>query len=79
MEILAPAGSEESVLAAVRCGADAVYLGLQGLNARRGARNFDEETLHRTASFCHERGVKIHLTLNTLVFDREMAEQLLGE
>ena len=74
MEILAPAGSEESVLAAVRCGANAVYLGLQGLNARRGARNFDEETLHRTASFCHERGVKIHLTLNTLVFDREMEE-----
>lgn len=74
VEILAPAGSEESVRAAVRCGANAVYLGLQGLNARRGAKNFDEEALRRTASFCHERGVKIHLTLNTLVFDREMEE-----
>lgn len=71
MEILAPAGSRESLLAALRCGADAVYLGLNRLNARRGAQNFTEKDLLEAARLCNERGVKIHLTVNTMLFDSE--------
>lgn len=74
MEILAPAGSRESLLAALRCGADAVYLGLDRLNARRGAQNFTAQSLLEAARLCGERGVKIHLTLNTMLFDSEAGE-----
>lgn len=70
-EILAPAGSPDGLTAAVRCGADAVYLGGRFLNARRGAANFDENGLLEAVSFCHARNVKVYLTLNTLVFDDE--------
>ncbi|MCM1544255.1 MAG: U32 family peptidase [Ruminococcus sp.] len=71
-EILAPAGSPECVLAAVRCGADAVYLGLSAFNARRNAENFDFEKLRKAIEYCHSVGVKVHITLNTLVSDDEL-------
>lgn len=71
-EILAPAGSPDALKAAVFCGADAVYLGVGQLNARRGAENFDIDSLHETVSFCHSRGVKVYLTLNTVINDEEI-------
>ena len=58
-EILAPAGGEDQLVAAVRCGADAVYLGVGAFNARRGAKNFDREGLCRAAEYCRERGVRV--------------------
>lgn len=70
-EILAPAGSFECVLSAVRTGADAVYLGTHSFNARRGAENFGSEELKKTIEYCRARGVKVHVTLNTLVSDEE--------
>jgi len=72
LEILAPCGSFETLIAAVRCGANAVYLGTKELNARRGAHNFTFEELKKAAEYCHERGVKVYVTVNTLVFDCEM-------
>ena len=73
-EILAPAGGEAQLRAAVLCGADAVYLGLRGFNARAGAENFDENTLPQTVGWCHARGVRVYVTLNTLVTDRELPQ-----
>ncbi len=73
LEILAPAGNCEMLGAAVFSGADAVYLGLTGFNARRTAGNFTPEELKEAVSFCHARGVKVHVTLNTLVYDRELS------
>lgn len=75
-EILAPAGGEVQLRAAVLCGADAVYLGLRSFNARAGAENFDENTLPQTVGWCHSRGVKVYVTLNTLVTDRELPRWL---
>ncbi|MDR2908329.1 MAG: U32 family peptidase, partial [Oscillospiraceae bacterium] len=72
MEILLPAGSEESLIAAVRCGADSVYLGGSHLNARRGAANFDARQLASAVSFCHARGTKVYLTVNILTLEREL-------
>lgn len=71
-EVLAPAGSYEALEAAVRCGADAVYLGSGNFNARRNAANFDDSTLKKAIDYCHERCVKVYLTLNTLVKDSEI-------
>ena len=71
-EILAPVGNSESLLAALNCGADAVYLGVGDFNARHNAENFSLETLSETVSLCHKRGVKVYLTLNTLVNDSEI-------
>ena len=76
MELLAPAGSPESLTAAVQSGADAVYLGYGPLNARRNAKNFSQEELRQAVSYCHQRGTKVYLTLNTLVTDRELPEFL---
>lgn len=73
MELLAPAGSPEALTAAVQAGADAVYLGIGPLNARRNAKNFTPETLAQAVEYCHLRGVKVYLTLNTLLNDRELA------
>lgn len=73
-EILAPAGSFEALTAAVRSGADAVYLGGQSLNARRSAANFDDDALRQAVELCHDHGTKLHLTLNTIVSDRELPE-----
>ena len=72
LELLAPAGSPEAVTAAVQAGADAVYLGYGDFNARRNAKNFSLEELAAAVSYCHVRGAKVFLTLNTLVSDREL-------
>ena len=72
LELLAPAGSPEAVTAAVQAGADAVYLGYGDFNARRNAKNFSLEELASAVSYCHVRGAKVYLTLNTLVTDREL-------
>ncbi|MCD7756948.1 MAG: U32 family peptidase [Clostridiales bacterium] len=74
MELLSPAGGQEAVIAAVRSGADAVYLGSGNFNARRGAANFDDDALREAVDFCHLRGVKVYLTLNTLLGDGELEE-----
>ena len=74
LELLAPAGSMEALRAAVQNGADAVYLGAGSMNARMGARNFSVEELQEAVSYCRVRGVQVHLTLNTLVTDRELAQ-----
>ncbi len=71
-EILAPVGGQEQLLAAVRCGADAVYLGGKRFNARRNAANFEEATLAETVAYCHARDVKVYVTVNTLVTDAEL-------
>ena len=73
IEILAPVGSEEMLHAAVFSGADAVYLGFSGFNARTGAGNFDADSLKETVRFCHARGVKVHVALNTTVYGGELA------
>ena len=70
-EILAPAGSEESLLAALRCGADAVYVGGKLFSARQNAANFDLPQLQHAVELCHLYGAKLYLTVNTLVFDWE--------
>ena len=72
IEILAPCGSRESVFAAVRCGANAVYLGMKDFNARRNADNFDEAELGEVITYCHARNVKVYITVNTIVSDSEM-------
>ena len=72
LELLAPAGSMEALRAAVQNGADAVYLGGGGFNARMSAKNFSAEELREAVSYCHIRGVRVHLTLNTLLSDREL-------
>ncbi len=72
-EILAPVGGSEQLLAAVRCGADAVYFGLQDFNARRNADNFAGEGLADSIAYCHIHGVKVFVTINTLVMDSELA------
>ena len=74
MELLAPAGSMEALKAAVQNGANAVYLGCGSFNARQGAKNFTPQTLGEAIKYCHVRGVQVHLTMNTLVSDRETAE-----
>lgn len=70
-EILAPAGSMESLVAGVRSGANAVYLGGKMFNARRNAGNFDNDELKTAVEYCHRRGVKVYLTLNIVVSDEE--------
>ena len=75
-ELLAPVGGPEQLLAAVRCGADAVYLGTKVFNARRNAHNFGELDLPEVVSYCHEHGVKVHVTVNTLVTDPEWPQLL---
>lgn len=71
-EILAPAGSMESLIAGVRSGANAIYLGGKMFNARRNAGNFDNEELKNAVEYCHKRGVKVYLTLNIVVSDDEL-------
>ena len=71
LELLAPAGSMEALRAAVQNGADAVYLGCGSFNARQSAKNFTPQTLVEAVKYCHVRGVAVHLTLNTLISDRE--------
>ena len=71
LELLAPAGSMEALRAAVQNGANAVYLGSGMFNARQGAKNFTPQMLAEAVKYCHVRGVAVHLTLNTLVSDKE--------
>ena len=75
-ELLAPAGSPESLRAAVQNGADAVYLGWGEFNARRGAKNFNDQEFADALVYCHARGVKVFLTMNTLLTDRELPAAL---
>ena len=72
IEILAPVGNEEMLRAAVFSGADAVYLGFSGFNARTSANNFDADTLKDAVRFCHARGVAVHVALNTTVYGGEL-------
>ncbi len=75
-EILAPAGSYDSVVAAVRSGADAVYMGMHHFNARIKADNFGEDEITEAIRYCHSHGVKVHITMNTVIFDSEIPEAL---
>ena len=75
-ELLAPAGSPESLRAAVQNGAGAVYLGWGDFNARRSAKNFSDEEFAEALAYCHVRGVRVFLTLNTLLTDRELPRAL---
>ena len=75
-ELLAPAGSPAALEAAIDAGADAVYLGGSAFNARMGAVNFDSDALREYVTLAHRYGVKCYLTLNTLVYDRELHDTL---
>ena len=76
IEVLAPAGSPESLTAAVRAGADAVYLGGSAFSARAGAKNFDDGELKTAVEYCHARGVKVYLAVNTLLLQDELQKAL---
>ena len=76
LEILAPVGSPEALKAAVRCGADAVYLGASAFHARRHSQSFSDDDLPQVVSYCHARGTAVHLTLNTLIREEEMEKAL---
>ena len=74
MELLSPAGSREALEAAVQSGADAVYMGFGAFNARRSAKNFTDDDFAAAVHYCHLHGVKVYLTLNTLLTDRELPQ-----
>ncbi|MBN1623867.1 MAG: U32 family peptidase [Clostridia bacterium] len=76
LELLAPAGSPEALEAAVASGADAVYLGLDEFSARSKAINFNKDNLKDYIAFCHNKGVKVFVTLNTLIYDNEMSRAI---
>lgn len=76
MELLSPAGDMECLIAAVQNGADAVYFGGGSFNARRLANNFSGDELVRAVDYCHERDVRCYITLNTLIFNRELSPAL---
>ena len=76
IEILAPAGGMDSVYAAVRSGADAVYIGAKEFSARASAHNFNIDEMRECTAYCHQRGVKVYLALNTIIFDDEMQAAL---
>lgn len=73
-EIMAPVGSYESLMAAIHAGADSVYFGIEGLNMRsKSANNFNTEDLYKIAGICQEHGVKSYLTVNTIIYDEDLA------
>ncbi len=75
IEIMAPVGSYESLSAAIRAGADAVYFGVGNLNMRsRSAANFGLEDLAKIANVCHEHGIRTYLTVNTIIYNDEIEE-----
>ncbi|MBN1157467.1 U32 family peptidase [Candidatus Woesearchaeota archaeon] len=76
VELLLPAGNAECLRAAVNNGADSVYLGLNGFNARQGAENFDEKTIFGAIKYCHDRNVRVYVALNTLVKNDELGKFL---
>jgi putative protease len=73
-ELLAPAGNMEALIAAVSNGADAIYLGMNRFGARAYANNFSFDELKEAIKYCHLRGVKIYVTMNTIVFDSELKD-----
>lgn len=73
-EILAPCGSFESLFAALRSGANAVYAGMKNFSARKNAENFSDAELEKAVAECHKRGVKLYVALNTLVYDKELSD-----
>lgn len=75
-ELLIPAGGIPQLIAAVENGADAVYLGGNAFNARINADNFDIESMEKAVDFCHLRGVKVYVTLNTLMRDNQLEPAL---
>ena len=75
LELLSPAGSLDALHAAVCNGADAVYLGAEGFNARAGARNFTLDELPEAVRYCHVRGVRVYLTLNTRSEERRVGKE----
>ena len=77
IELLAPGGSFDAVRAAVGAGADAVYIGASRFSARQNAVNFDKTELDRAVSYCHIRGVKVYLAINTLIHDSEFTDALI--
>ena len=76
MELLAPAGSYDNLIAAVQSGCDAVYLGGTQFSARANASNFDLDSLKESITYCHRYGVKVYVTVNTLLKDSEIYEAL---
>lgn len=74
VEVLSPVGSMESLIAAVRAGADAVYLGAKSFSARRNATNFDEAELKETVAYCHIRNVKVYVTVNIMIKESEISQ-----
>lgn len=76
VEVLSPAGGREALEAAVRAGADAVYLGGRAFGARANAKNFSREELRQAVETCHARGVRVHVTVNILLKDSELPEAL---
>jgi putative protease len=76
-ELLAPAGSFDMLVAAIAAGADAVYLGGRRFGARQFSENFDDEALAGAVDYAHARGVKVYVTVNTLIFPEEMEEAVL--
>lgn len=72
MELLAPAGSTESLIAALRCGADAVYIGGKNFSARQNALNFDTEEMKNAARLCHRYGAGLHIAVNTMLTDIQL-------
>ena len=76
LEVLAPAGSPESLTAAVRAGADAVYLGGSLFSARASAKNFDDGELKDAVQYCHARGVKVYLAVNTVLLEHELPKAI---
>ena len=73
-ELLAPAGDFSALEAAICAGADAIYVGGHRFGARAYAKNFDSEELRRAVVLCHAHGVKLYVTLNTLIYDKEMPD-----
>lgn len=71
-ELLAPAGNMEALIAAVQAGCDAVYLGLNSFSARAFAGNFSREELTEAVRYCHVRGVKVYVTMNTILYEPEI-------
>ena len=75
-ELLAPAGDFECLVAAVAAGADAVYVGTKKFSARAFAKNFDISDIDRAARYCHLFGVRLYVTLNTLLTTSELKEAI---
>ena len=77
IELLSPAGNKDSFLSAINAGADAIYMGLDRFNARTMAKNFNVDEYIESIKYAHMIGVKVYLTLNTLVYDEEIKDALI--